>query len=175
MSIAAYAERDQSRVEIPVSPVDVYTGFSNEALLHILGGSLEPLLDAIKNGSIRGVVAITKIYHDGIFRCNRRSIVSQAARVRVAEPIPNNPRIRTASCQPREINHIEEAPVIKNIKIISDDADPTSCSTCSRIRLLPGGLPKAKKKVRNHIGNANRKGCGIRVKSIGTEAMITPR
>lgn len=69
MSIAAYAERDQTRVEIPVAPVDAVTGFSNEALLNMLGGSLNPLLDAIKDGSIRGVVAIVgcnnpKFQHD---------------------------------------------------------------------------------------------------------------
>lgn len=69
MSIAAFTERDQTRVEIPVAPVDVVTGFSNEALLNMLGGSLNPLLDAIKDGSIRGVVAIVgcnnpKFQHD---------------------------------------------------------------------------------------------------------------
>jgi carbon-monoxide dehydrogenase catalytic subunit len=69
MSIAAYAERDQTRVEIPVAPVDVVTGFSNEALLNMLGGTLNPLLDAIKDGYIRGVVAIVgcnnpKFQHD---------------------------------------------------------------------------------------------------------------
>ncbi len=58
MAIAAYGERDQSRVEIPVAPVDIVSGFSNEALLELLGGSLTPLLDAIKDGSIRGVTAI---------------------------------------------------------------------------------------------------------------------
>lgn len=69
MGIAAFANRDQSRVEIPVEPVDIVSGFSNEALLGLLGGSLEPLLDAIKAGSIRGVVAIVgcnnpKFIHD---------------------------------------------------------------------------------------------------------------
>ncbi|WP_136809255.1 anaerobic carbon-monoxide dehydrogenase catalytic subunit [Desulfosediminicola flagellatus] len=69
MAIEAYAERDQSRVEIPVAPVDAVTGFSNEALLNMLGGTLDPLLDAIKDGSIRGVVAIVgcnnpKFQHD---------------------------------------------------------------------------------------------------------------
>jgi len=69
LGIAAFANRDQSRVEIPVEPVDIVSGFSNEALLGLLGGSLEPLLDAIKAGSIRGVVAIVgcnnpKFIHD---------------------------------------------------------------------------------------------------------------
>ncbi|WP_136798587.1 anaerobic carbon-monoxide dehydrogenase catalytic subunit [Desulfosediminicola ganghwensis] len=69
MSIEAYGSRDNSRVEIPVEPVDIVSGFSNEALLDMLGGSLEPLLEAIKDGSIRGVVAIVgcnnpKFTHD---------------------------------------------------------------------------------------------------------------
>lgn len=69
MAIEAYKQRDQSRVEIPVEPVDAVAGFSNEALLEMLGGSLEPLLDAIKSGAIRGVVAIVgcnnpKFQHD---------------------------------------------------------------------------------------------------------------
>lgn len=69
MAIDAYKMRDQSRVEIPGKPVDIVAGFSNEALLEMLGGSLEPLLGAIKDGSIRGVVAIVgcnnpKFQHD---------------------------------------------------------------------------------------------------------------
>ena len=69
LAIAAYAERDQTRVEIPVAPVDVMVGYSNEALLKMLGGTLTPLLDAIKEGSIRGVVALVgcnnpKFQHD---------------------------------------------------------------------------------------------------------------
>jgi len=69
MAIEAYKMRDQSKVEIPGEPVDIVAGFSNEALLEMLGGSLEPLLDAIKDGSIRGVCAIVgcnnpKFQHD---------------------------------------------------------------------------------------------------------------
>jgi carbon-monoxide dehydrogenase catalytic subunit len=69
MAIDAYKMRDQSRVEIPGEPVDIVAGFSNEALLEMFGGTLEPLLDAIKDGSIRGVVAIVgcnnpKFQHD---------------------------------------------------------------------------------------------------------------
>ncbi len=58
LAIEAFGERDSSRVEIPVRPVDIFSGFSNESLLDLLGGSLNPLLSAIRDGSIRGVVAI---------------------------------------------------------------------------------------------------------------------
>ena len=69
IAIKSYEERDSARVEIPDTSVDVMTGFSNEALLEMLGGSLEPILEAIKGGSIRGVVAIVgcnnpKFQHD---------------------------------------------------------------------------------------------------------------
>ena len=58
MAIDRYELRDQARVEIPQGPVDIVTGFSNEAILQALGGSLTPLIEAIKAGKIRGVVGI---------------------------------------------------------------------------------------------------------------------
>lgn len=69
LAIDAFLERDSNRVEIPVEPVSIMTGFSNEAILTALGGSLDPLLDAIKAGTIRGITAIVgcnnpKIKHD---------------------------------------------------------------------------------------------------------------
>jgi len=58
LAIDGFAERDPNRVEIPGEPVEIMTGFSNEAILAALGGSLDPLLEAIKTGKIRGVVAM---------------------------------------------------------------------------------------------------------------------
>ena len=58
MAIEGYSMRNPDRVEIPGEPVDIMTGFSNEALLDALGGSLTPIIDAIKAGKIRGVVGI---------------------------------------------------------------------------------------------------------------------
>ena len=58
MAIDGFGKRDPKRVEIPVEPVDIMTGFSNEAILEALGGSLAPLLDAVKAGKVRGFVAI---------------------------------------------------------------------------------------------------------------------
>ena len=58
MAIERYPMRNQDRVEIPSDPVEVMTGFSNEALLEALGGSLTPLVDAIKAGKVRGAVGI---------------------------------------------------------------------------------------------------------------------
>ena len=58
MAIERYPLRDLARVEIPCKPVEIVTGFSNEALLTALGGSLTPLIDAIKAGKVRGAVAM---------------------------------------------------------------------------------------------------------------------
>lgn len=69
LAIEAYTERDASRVEIPVKPLDMYSGFSNEAILEALGGTPDPLIDAIKAGKVRGVIGIVgcnnpKVKHD---------------------------------------------------------------------------------------------------------------
>ncbi len=58
MAIERFALRDANRVEIPEGPVEMVTGFSNEALLEALGGSLGPLIEAIKAGKVRGAVGI---------------------------------------------------------------------------------------------------------------------
>ncbi len=58
MAIERFALRNKDRVEIPQGPIDMMTGFSNETLLWALGGTLTPLIDAIKAGKVRGAVAI---------------------------------------------------------------------------------------------------------------------
>ncbi|HEY3397333.1 MAG TPA: anaerobic carbon-monoxide dehydrogenase catalytic subunit [Armatimonadota bacterium] len=51
-----------ARQKLPHHPVartqEIMTGFSNEAVIEALGGTLDPLLDAIKSGAIRGVAAL---------------------------------------------------------------------------------------------------------------------
>lgn len=79
MAVDAFAERDPKRVEIPVEPVRIMTGFSNEAILNALGGSLTPLLDAVKAGSIRGFVAIVG--------CNNPKIQQDSANVGLAKAL----------------------------------------------------------------------------------------
>ena len=69
LAIDAYANRDIKRIEIPCAPVDITTGFSVESLLAALGGSLDPLLEVVKSGKIRGFCAIVgcnnpRIQHD---------------------------------------------------------------------------------------------------------------
>jgi len=58
MAIERYPLRNRERVEIPGEPVELMTGFSVEAIVEALGGSLTPLIEAIKAGKIRGAVGI---------------------------------------------------------------------------------------------------------------------
>ncbi len=58
MAVEAYPSRNQSRVRIPVHPVRMMGGFSVEAILGALGGTPQPLIDAIVAGTIRGAVAV---------------------------------------------------------------------------------------------------------------------
>src|SRR3990172_1108204 len=55
-AIDAYDNRNPDRVRIPEGTVPLMAGFSVEAILGALGGTPEPLVDAIKEGKIRGAV-----------------------------------------------------------------------------------------------------------------------
>jgi carbon-monoxide dehydrogenase catalytic subunit len=68
-AIDAYPNRDDSKVYIPNKTSSAVVGFSVEEILKILGGSVAPLVEAIANGSIKGVVGIVgcnnvKVKHD---------------------------------------------------------------------------------------------------------------
>jgi carbon-monoxide dehydrogenase catalytic subunit len=56
--IEAFADRNPERVRIPVEPVAMVAGFSAEAIVAALGGSIDPLVAAIADGRIRGAVAL---------------------------------------------------------------------------------------------------------------------
>ena len=59
MGIENFAERKASVTAINGLPVgSAIVGFSPESILGALGGSLDPLLEAIKSGTIRGVVGL---------------------------------------------------------------------------------------------------------------------
>jgi carbon-monoxide dehydrogenase catalytic subunit len=57
-SIQNYQNRDPARIHIPAEKSECMVGFSVEAILGALGGSLDPLLEAIKSGTIRGLAAV---------------------------------------------------------------------------------------------------------------------
>lgn len=57
-AIEAFDHRNPDRVRIPDTPVRMTGGFSVEAILAALGGTPQPLIDAIAAGTIRGAVAV---------------------------------------------------------------------------------------------------------------------
>ncbi len=66
LAVENYKKRVPERVMIPVESVSMMAGFSVEAILSALGGTPQPLIDAIVQGSIRGAV--------GVVGCNNPKI-----------------------------------------------------------------------------------------------------
>ncbi len=69
IAVENYTNRNREKVFIPSEKMEFMAGFSVEAILSALGGSLEPLLEAIKAGTIKGIAAVVgcnnpKIQHD---------------------------------------------------------------------------------------------------------------
>lgn len=58
MAIEQFKQRDASKVQIPKGNAPAVAGFSVETILGALGGSLDPLLDAVKQGAIKGIAAV---------------------------------------------------------------------------------------------------------------------
>ena len=64
-----FERRVPGRIYLPAEPVNIMSGFSVEAILTALGGTPDPLIDALKAGKVRGAVGIVgcnnpKIKHD---------------------------------------------------------------------------------------------------------------
>jgi carbon-monoxide dehydrogenase catalytic subunit len=81
-AIEAYANRVPDRVLIPGDPVPMMAGFSVEAILGALGGTPEPLVDAIKSGQIRGAV--------GVVGCNNPKIPQDKGHVTLTQRLIEN-------------------------------------------------------------------------------------
>lgn len=59
MAIDNFKERRATVTAVPSLPMrEAIVGFSTESILDALGGTLEPLLDAIKSGTLRGVAGL---------------------------------------------------------------------------------------------------------------------
>jgi len=68
-SVENYRFRKPGQVQIPNEKTECMVGFSVEAIVEALGGTLDPLLDAIKSGAIKGLAGVVgcnnpKIQHD---------------------------------------------------------------------------------------------------------------
>lgn len=68
-AVQAFPKRNRAKVHIPTEKASYMAGFSVEAIVGHLGGTPGPLLEAIKDGRIRGLAAIVgcnnpKVKHD---------------------------------------------------------------------------------------------------------------
>jgi carbon-monoxide dehydrogenase catalytic subunit len=81
-AVENFANRAAERVHIPVEPQSVMAGFSVEAILGALGGTPDPLIDALKDGTIRGAV--------GIVGCNNPKIKQDMGHVELAKALIEN-------------------------------------------------------------------------------------
>jgi carbon-monoxide dehydrogenase catalytic subunit len=77
-----FANRIPDKLYLPVKPVDFMTGFSVEAVLGALGGKLDPLIEAIKAGKIRGAA--------GVVGCNNPKIRQDHGHVAMARKLIEN-------------------------------------------------------------------------------------
>lgn len=90
-AVMNYKNRDPARVHIPDIKSRAMVGFSVEAIVNALGGSLDPLLDAIKSGAIRGIGAVVG--------CNNPKVKQDYGHVNlVRELIKNNVLVVTTGC-----------------------------------------------------------------------------
>ncbi len=90
-AILNYRNRDPAKVHIPQIKSKAMVGFSIEAIVEALGGSLDPLLDAIKSGAVRGIGAVVG--------CNNPKVQQDFGHINmVKELVKNNVLVITTGC-----------------------------------------------------------------------------
>lgn len=90
-AINNFKNRNPEKINIPVKPVNSMTGFSVEAIVSALGGTLTPLIDAIKTGDIKGAV--------GVVGCNNPKIKQDYGHVELIKRlIANDILVLTTGC-----------------------------------------------------------------------------
>ena len=146
-AIDTYEMRVPGRVKIPKSPVRLIAGWSVEAIMDLLGGSLKPLIDAIKSGKIRGVA--------GLVGCNNAKIKQDYNHVTLTKRlIENNILVVETGCSaianakaglmvPEAADQAGEGlrEVVKALGI-PPVLHMGSCVDCSRILMLAAELAK---------------------------------
>jgi carbon-monoxide dehydrogenase catalytic subunit len=78
-AVENFARRRPELVSIPVTPAEQVSGFSVEIIQEALGGTWEPLLNAIKAGQIRGAV--------GVVGCNNPKITQDYGHVNLTKKL----------------------------------------------------------------------------------------
>jgi len=90
-AVENYANRNKEKVFIPEDKTDCMVGFSAEAIIKALGGTLDPLLNAVKSGAVKGIA--------GVVGCNNPKIKHDKGHIElVKELIKNNVLVTTTGC-----------------------------------------------------------------------------
>ncbi len=90
-AVENFPNRNPGKVNIPEEKQDCMVGFSPEAILNALGGTPDPLIEAIKSGAVRGIGAVVG--------CNNVKITHNFGHVNlVKELIKNNVLVVTTGC-----------------------------------------------------------------------------
>jgi carbon-monoxide dehydrogenase catalytic subunit len=148
MAISNFANRNKERVYIPDIRETAIVGFSVEQILAALGGSPEPLLDAVKAGKIRGIV--------GIVGCNNPKVKQDSFHLGLVKELIKNDvliigtgcwAIAAAKAGLMNLKAIDLcgpglAGVCKSLKI-PPCLHMGSCVDCSRMLVLAGALAEA--------------------------------
>lgn len=82
IAVENFPNRKKERVHIPKEKMEALAGFSVEAIVKALGGTLEPLLNALKDGTIKGIV--------GIVGCNNPKVRQNYGHITLTERLIAN-------------------------------------------------------------------------------------
>ncbi|MGB4044395.1 MAG: hypothetical protein WBK18_10965, partial [Thermacetogeniaceae bacterium] len=82
MAVDNYPRRNKDRIQVPDEEMEYMAGFSVEAILKALGGSLNPLLDAIKAGQIKGIAAVVG--------CNNPKVTQDSGHLTITRELIKN-------------------------------------------------------------------------------------
>jgi carbon-monoxide dehydrogenase catalytic subunit len=90
-AVLNYKNRNPAKVHIPKEKSKCMVGFSVETIVGALGGTLDPLIGAIKSGAVRGIGAVVG--------CNNPKIVHDYGHISmVKELIKNDVLVLTTGC-----------------------------------------------------------------------------
>jgi len=82
IAVRNFRNRARERVRIPNNAVELVAGFSVEAIAEALGGTLQPLIEALRSGQIKGIV--------GIVGCNNPKVKHNYSHVTLAKILIKN-------------------------------------------------------------------------------------
>ncbi len=148
IGVENFSKRNKERVFIPENPSEWMVGFSVEAILNLLGGSVDPVVEAIKAGKIRGAV--------GIVGCNNPKLKHDFCHVKIIEElIANDVLVVGTGCamiaagkagllMPESVERAGKGlrEVCESLKI-PPVLHMGSCVDCSRILVLLGSIANA--------------------------------